>query len=195
MESHESNKKDNTDQDNLSEELQTVPVIGTIYYMRDRSKKIERHSAKPLRENRRVVNYSEMDIDEDAPSPKRPEKKPRVSLTGPSVDRINAQNIIILTPGTPKPVVSPEQDRLKKRFFRKDLLKVKPAHRKTALTVKNEDQKENLDDQQQPQTEPNDEDKNNENKNNQQKTNVDGDVKPKGVFNTTKHSLVKHKTV
>ena len=141
------------------------------------------------------MNYSEMDIDEDTPSPKRPVKKPRVSLTGPSADRINAQNIINSTPGTPNLVVSLEQDRQKKRFFRKDPLKVKPAHCKTASSVRNEEQKENLDDQQQPQTEPNDEDKSDEEKNDQKKTNADEDVKPKGVFNTTKHSLVKHKTV
>ena len=131
-----------------------------------------------------------MDINDDIPSPKRPVKKPRVSATGPSADRINTQNIISSTPGTPKPILSPEQDRGRKRFFRKDPWKVKPAHRQSNILNLKLEQTENQEDQPLPQPPivPNDE-------NNNTKKKSDEHVKPKGVFNTTKHGLVKHKTV
>ena len=184
----ENQSEDIIEHEHTQEQPQPPSVIGMIYYMRDRSKITERHSSKPLCENRTAVNYSEMDINDDTSSPKRPVKKPRVSATGPSADRINAQNIISLTPGTPNPILSPKQDRRRKRFFQKDPRKLKSAHRKIVTPNLKLEQMENQEDQPQILIVPNDQDTNKIKKS-------DEDVKPKGVFNTTKHSLVKHKTV
>ena len=111
-----------------SEISDTEPVIGTIYYMCECKKKMERCSSRPLRSTRNVVNYANLDDNSDEDSPKRINKKPKVS-SGPSSDRIAAQNIIKSTPGTPMPIISPEKDRSGCKFRTKDPSKSKRTNR------------------------------------------------------------------
>ena len=97
-------------------------IIGTVYFMRER--KTVRHSTKPLRLNRNLVNYSQMDHSTDSNSPKRPKRKPAVPSES-SAARIFAQQIISNTPA-PLHLLFPAT---KKRFNRKDPSKAKPVHR------------------------------------------------------------------
>ena len=84
---------------------------------------------EPLCSTQTKVNYVEMDNNGDPPSPKKPQKKIPVPPSGPSADRVKAQNIIVQTPGIKHPVQSPQIDRGKKQFVRKDPSSVKPPHR------------------------------------------------------------------
>ena len=92
-----------------------------------------RHSNKPLRENRTVVNYSSLlnDRETDPPSPKREKPKPSVPKE-PSKERIAAQQQIIendFPKGRP-----PRPQIVRKTFATKDPSRSKPSHRRDIKT-------------------------------------------------------------
>ena len=159
-------------------------IIGTVYFMRER--KTLRHSTKPLRQNRNIVNYSQMDRTSDSCSPRQLKKKPAVP-SAPSAARISAQWIISATPaqGNQIPPVPVTALAKPKRFARKDLSKSKPIQCKPNTNQDNymeadtEDAPDPLLADSQP-TQP---------------SQLTGTSKPnlKGAFKTTKHSLVKRK--
>ena len=152
-------------------------IIGTIYFMRDRKVKVERHSDKPMRSTRSNVNYANLDDDSDDVSPPRTAKKPKVS-SEPSADRIATQRRINKTPGVPMPIISPDSDRgrLQKRFSRKDPSTSKPVHR-NKRQIADPPIPDNTTPTTPTPTPPPSPDK----------------PKPKGKFSTTEHKLIKHK--
>ena len=110
------------------------------YFMRERKRKITRHSTKPLRTNRTQTDYSKLfslssDSDPD-PKPPKP-KKPHV-MSEPSKDRIAAQEKID-SKGKPKhKPAKPDIGRARKwHFFRKDPSLHPPPHRKKYATDNN----------------------------------------------------------
>ena len=157
-------------------------IIGTVYFMQER--KTVRHSTKPLRANRNLVNYSQMDCTTDSSSPKQPKKKPAVP-SEPSAARISVQQIISNTPGPSKPSPAPANPSNQKRFNRKDPSQVKPVQRnshKRQEDYMDADTKDAPDPSTiEPQPTPAPQPVNNPK------------PKPEGAFKSTSHSLVKQK--